>query len=125
MNFETLMGGIYWRIKNPSNGPFSWPPLLSYATTIGHTTVFQGNICPDVISLGHEFFHVQHTNTLRYIFSFTIGRLWKDSYWRDQEAGANANGLAVQKDVAFVALAARIRGMIPASIPTVVVNHPV
>mgnify|MGYP003661848448 CR=1 FL=1 len=122
MKIQTTILGEPWTIRN--DHPF-WPPLLAAATTIGQTTVFDSGLCPDSVALAHEWYHVAHTSWLRYVLSFTVGRLWGDDYWRHEESEANLSGQLHRFEPAFVALAAQIRAQIPASIPTVSINHPV
>ena len=122
MNIQTQVNGLDWTVRN--DHPV-WPPLLAAATTIGHTTVFDSGLCPDSVSLAHEFYHVLHTSWLRYLVSVTIGRLWGSDYWRIEESSANLYGTAHMNDPAFIRLAAQVRSQIPSNIPEVRINHPV
>ena len=122
MNIHTQINGLDWTVRN--DHPF-WPPLLAVATTIGSTTVFDSGICPDAISLAHEFCHRQFTSTFHYVLSFTIGRIWKDSYWKDQERLANLYAINHQNDAPIRALAAQVRSQIPSNIPLVTIDHPI
>ncbi len=125
MDLRTMIHGHPWRIKTPSESIFSWPPLISMATTMGQATTFTLQYAPDSQSLGHELFHVEHTSWVRYLLSISIGKLWGDSYWKTEEAGANAYGLAHKNDADLVALALQIRALYPASSPTATYDHPV
>jgi hypothetical protein len=124
MTFNFVVVGLPWTVK-ASNGIFSWPPLLAAATTYGHTTVYDSGICPDSVSLAHEWYHCVSTHWLRYALSFTIGRAWKDAYWRNEEIGANAYGAAHAADPIFVNCAHQVRVATPANIETVTLSHPV
>ena len=124
MNIQVVVYGLSWRITNVS-GLFRWPPLLAAATTMGSTTVFDSGLCPDSVSLAHEWYHVSHTSWLRYLWSFTIGRLWGDGYWKAEENNANLCGIARQNDPVFTRLAAQVRSIIPNNIPTCRIDHPV
>lgn len=130
MNVLHTRDGIDWRLKTRSNSILSWPPLLSDATTIGHQTVFDLLYCPDVISLGHEFWHVQNTNDLHYFLSWlgdkmTLGKLFKTPYWKSQEIAANAYGATHATDPDLVQLARLVRALYPASSPTATYDHPI
>ena len=122
MNIHTQINGLDWTVRN--DHPI-WPPLLAAATTIGHTTVFDSGLCPDSVSLAHEWFHVSHTSWLRYLVSFTIGRLWGSDYWRLEESGANLYAINHQNDAPIRNLAAQVRSQVPSNIPLVTINHPV
>lgn len=101
--------------------------LLSAMTTLGRHTRFNLTYCPDVSSWCHEYYHVIHTSWLRYAISYTIGRLWNDPYWKNEERAADA----YQVDPAnlaqpwLIALAADVRAKCPASSQTATINHPV
>lgn len=117
MILNTSVVGVSWRIVIPSGFP-----RISVATTLDHTTRFQGGGCPDSVSLAHEFYHVLHTSWLRYLLSYTLGRLWGDSYWRDEENDANHYGAMHETDADFLAIATQIRGQFP-DWPTVRITH--
>ena len=122
MNLTVDIYGLTWRITNQS-GLFRWPPLLAAATTIGSTTVFDSGLCPDQISLAHEWYHVSHTSWLRYLWSFTVGRIWSDQYWVIEERTANAYGAAHTNDPQFLRVAAQVRSIVPVNIPLVTITH--
>lgn len=90
------------------------------------TSVFDASFCPDALSLGHESWHIENTNTFHYLVSISIGRLWGSTYWRDQEIAANTHGRAVQNDPKYLALASAVRAAYTASygaVPTGTYSH--
>lgn len=120
----TTINGQDWTIYS---GGFHFPPRLAAATTWASHTIFDPSLCPDSISLGHEWHHTQTTNDFLYAISFTIGKLWNDSYWKNEEIAANQYGLAHKNDPIFVTLAAQMRKDIPLSqAPNIdTIDHPV
>lgn len=120
MTFAFSIGGVPWTVIIPSGFP-----RIAAATTLGATSRFEGNICPDVVSLGHEHYHAIHTSWIRYVISFTVGLLWGSSYWRDEETAANAAGAVASTNPELVGAAATLRATLPATWPTVTINHPV
>ncbi len=109
-----------WTVKTGS-----WIPrfLGAAGTTIGKTTYFKRNICPDAESLAHEWFHTEATNTFRYVLSNTIGRLWGDKYRVKNEVAANLYALLHKTDEDFVRSATILREKLPFYWPTVRITH--
>jgi len=109
-----------WKVKTGS-----WIPrvLGAAGTTIGKTTYFKRNICPDSESLAHEWYHADATNAFRYVISNTIGRLWGDKYHTNHEIGANLYGLLHKGDEDFANAAATLREKLPFYWPTVRITH--
>lgn len=113
MTFSFRIQGIDWTVKY-GGGLFGWPPRISISTTVGRSTVFVNNgNCPDAQSLAHEFCHVLNTSALRYLVSYTIGRLWRSTYWKDQEIQANTYEVAHKLDPAFVTAANTMMATMP------------
>lgn len=125
MDLRTTIHSHAWQIKTPSESILSWPPLISMATTMGQAPTFSLQYCPDAESLGHELFHVEHTSWLRYLWSYTVGRIYGSKYWRAEENAANAYGAAHKNDADLIGLALQVRALYPASSPTAVYSHPV
>lgn len=111
-----VVDGISWTILLGSGLPRLFGAV---ATTIGRTTRFVSGICPDTVSLAHEFWHVQNTSTGKYVFSF----VFRTAYWKDQEIAANTFGAAHEADPVFVDIAKAVRLASPTSWPTVTISH--
>lgn len=122
--FHATIHGKPYTVKTGA-GRIGWPIRISVATTMGHSSAFEPGICPDVTSIGHENWHSENTNTLRYVWSFTVGRLYGSTYWKDQERAANQAGSVAHEDAELLAFAATIRAGVAASWPTATVTHPV
>ena len=123
MNFAFTVQGISWTITTDAS-MFSFPPRIAVATTWGSHTLIEPGIVPNAQSLGHEFYHVIHTNDILYAISWSIGRLWGNSYWKNEEIAADAYGAAHANDPDFVAAYTAIRAKYP-NLPVVLITHPV
>ena len=120
--FHFTNAGVSYTVKCGSSLP-KW--IGAAATTIGATIRVAPKYCPDAASLAHEYFHVVHTSWIHYLFSVTIGKLWGDKYWKNEETSANVYGGLHQKDPLFVGPASQIRLGLPAAWPTVTIKHSV
>jgi hypothetical protein len=118
MTFDFTVQGTAFRVIIPSGFP-----RVAAATTIGHTVRFQGGGVPNDASLAHEYFHVLHTSWVRYLLSVTIGKLWGDGYADGQERAANAYQNDPANVALFAAAAAMLRAALPATWPTVRIEH--
>ena len=119
---ETVLG-IEWKIVIDTNW-YHIPFILAAATTYGKTTLFEVGLVPNAVALAHEYHHVLTTSWLRYVISYTIGKLWGSTYWKDEEISANAYGLANAGNPVFQAISDKIKADFP-SYPVVNINHPV
>lgn len=124
MTFTFTIQGVSWSVRYGAF--FGWPPCLAAATTMGRATAIKNNgYCPDAPSLAHEFHHVLTTSWLRYLCSYTIGRLWGDAYWRNEEIAANTYGAAHATDPDFVTAANTMHAAMPAGTMFETITHPV
>lgn len=118
--FQFTNTAVSYTVKCGSSLP-KW--IGAASTTIGSTVRVASKYCPDAQSLAHEYFHVVHTNWIHYLFSCTIGKLWGDKYWKNEELTANIYGGLHQKDPIFVEQADQIRSVLPADWRTVTIQH--